>query len=205
MVPSVRGPNRDEAEIHMAHLPVRRVLWRTGSDKGGKLQTQKNIHTKKKNLLSKCFYLLNSCITSLVTSWITLHRRATNVRLSLWKTQIHLTFFLNIYFLPSAYVESKPLAVLLGNLISHIFRENEVCRDAEWERYFCYRNIEVPEIYSGPHLTFPLTVEQAVGLVEAFRNKRVRARCAFSQTWLGFLKIDALQISNSPLTSLLSQ
>ncbi|KAL7390814.1 hypothetical protein ABVT39_000007 [Epinephelus coioides] len=58
------------------------------------------------------------------------------------------------------------------NLISHIFRENEICRDAEWERYFCYKNIEVPEIYSGPHLTFPLTVEQAVGLVEAFRNKK---------------------------------
>ncbi|XP_035514168.1 serine/threonine-protein phosphatase with EF-hands 2, partial [Morone saxatilis] len=58
------------------------------------------------------------------------------------------------------------------NLISHIFRENEVCQDAEWERYFCYKNIEVPEIYSGPHLTFPLTVEQAVELVEAFRNKK---------------------------------
>lgn len=62
---------------------------------------------------------------------------------------------------------------LAGNLISHIFRENEICRDAEWERYFCYKNIEVPEIYSGPHLTFPLTVEEAVGLVEAFRNKKV--------------------------------
>uniref|UniRef100_A0A8C5HPH4 Serine/threonine-protein phosphatase with EF-hands n=1 Tax=Gouania willdenowi TaxID=441366 RepID=A0A8C5HPH4_GOUWI len=58
------------------------------------------------------------------------------------------------------------------NLISHIFRENEVCRDAEWERYFSYENIEVPDIYSGPHLTFPLTVEQAFGLVEAFRNKK---------------------------------
>ncbi|XP_029017721.1 serine/threonine-protein phosphatase with EF-hands 2 isoform X2 [Betta splendens] len=58
------------------------------------------------------------------------------------------------------------------NLISHIFRENEVCRDTEWERYFCYKEIEVPEIYSGPHLTFPLTVEQAAGLVEAFRNKK---------------------------------
>ncbi|XP_047448380.1 serine/threonine-protein phosphatase with EF-hands 2 isoform X2 [Mugil cephalus] len=58
------------------------------------------------------------------------------------------------------------------NLISHIFRENEVCQDAEWERYFCYNNIEVPEIYSGPHLTFPLTANQAVGLVEAFRNKK---------------------------------
>ncbi|XP_053727021.1 serine/threonine-protein phosphatase with EF-hands 2 isoform X2 [Synchiropus splendidus] len=58
------------------------------------------------------------------------------------------------------------------NLISHIFRENDICRDAEWERYFCYKNIEVPDIYSGPHLTFPLTVEQAAGLVEAFRNKK---------------------------------
>ncbi|XP_056143344.1 serine/threonine-protein phosphatase with EF-hands 2 [Lampris incognitus] len=58
------------------------------------------------------------------------------------------------------------------NLISHIFRENEVCRDAEWERYFSYNNIEVPEIYSGPHLIFPLTVEQAAELVEAFRNKK---------------------------------
>lgn len=67
-----------------------------------------------------------------------------------------------------------------GNLISHIFRENEVCRDAEWERYFCYKNIEVPEIYSGPHLTFPLTVEQAVGLVEAFRNKKVGAHLCFT-------------------------
>ncbi|XP_037536168.1 serine/threonine-protein phosphatase with EF-hands 2 [Nematolebias whitei] len=58
------------------------------------------------------------------------------------------------------------------NLISHIFREHEVCLDAEWERYFCYKNIEVPEVYSGPHLTFPLTVEQAVGLLEAFRSKK---------------------------------
>ncbi|XP_036382757.1 serine/threonine-protein phosphatase with EF-hands 2 [Megalops cyprinoides] len=58
------------------------------------------------------------------------------------------------------------------NLISHIFRENEICRDVEWERYFCYKNIEVPEIYSGPHLTFPLTVVQANELVVAFKNKK---------------------------------
>ncbi|KAF3695496.1 Serine/threonine-protein phosphatase with EF-hands 2 [Channa argus] len=64
------------------------------------------------------------------------------------------------------------------NLISHIFRENEICRDTEWERYFCYKNIEVPEIYSGPHLTFPLTVEQAVWLVEAFRNKKRHGNCS---------------------------
>ena len=62
-----------------------------------------------------------------------------------------------------------------GNLISHFFRENEVCRDSEWERFFDYKNIDVPEIYSGPHLTFPLTLEQGSGLVDAFRNKRVGA------------------------------
>uniref|UniRef100_A0A8C6NYA4 Serine/threonine-protein phosphatase with EF-hands n=1 Tax=Nothobranchius furzeri TaxID=105023 RepID=A0A8C6NYA4_NOTFU len=73
------------------------------------------------------------------------------------------------------------------NLISHIFREHEVCLDAEWERYFCYKNIEVPEVYSGPHLTFPLTVEQAVGLLEAFRNKKqLHSRYALQlllETW----------------------
>ncbi|XP_072520805.1 serine/threonine-protein phosphatase with EF-hands 2 [Salminus brasiliensis] len=58
------------------------------------------------------------------------------------------------------------------NLISHIFRENEVCRDAEWERYFSYNHIEVPDIYSGPRLTFPLDADQAADLVEAFRNKQ---------------------------------
>ncbi|XP_063051686.1 serine/threonine-protein phosphatase with EF-hands 2 [Engraulis encrasicolus] len=58
------------------------------------------------------------------------------------------------------------------NLISHIFRENEVCRDAEWERYFSYENIDVPEIYSGPRLTFPLTVSVVENLVEAFKNKQ---------------------------------
>lgn len=72
--------------------------------------------------------------------------------------------------------ELWPVWTFAGNLISHIFRENDICRDTEWERYFCYKNIEVPEIYSGPHLTFPLTVEQAVGLLEAFRNKKVGAR-----------------------------
>ena len=76
-------------------------------------------------------------------------------------------------FLVWHWISESELWLPPGNLISHIFRENEVCRDTEWERYFCYKNIEVPDIYSGPHLTFPLTVEQAVRLVEAFRNKKV--------------------------------
>uniref|UniRef100_A0A3B3Y5F0 Serine/threonine-protein phosphatase with EF-hands n=1 Tax=Poecilia mexicana TaxID=48701 RepID=A0A3B3Y5F0_9TELE len=58
------------------------------------------------------------------------------------------------------------------NLISHIFRENEVCRDADWERYFCYKDIEVPDSYCGPHLTFPMTFCGVSKLMEAFKLKQ---------------------------------
>lgn len=62
-----------------------------------------------------------------------------------------------------------------GNLISHIFRENEICRDTEWERYFCYKGIEVPDSYDGPHITFPMTFCGVSKLVEAFKQKQVGA------------------------------
>ncbi|XP_024236797.1 serine/threonine-protein phosphatase with EF-hands 2-like isoform X1 [Oncorhynchus tshawytscha] len=58
------------------------------------------------------------------------------------------------------------------NLISHIFRENNICRNVDWERYFCYKSIEVPKLYSGPHLSFPITCSNAAELVEAFKNKQ---------------------------------
>uniref|UniRef100_A0A671V7S2 Serine/threonine-protein phosphatase n=1 Tax=Sparus aurata TaxID=8175 RepID=A0A671V7S2_SPAAU len=58
------------------------------------------------------------------------------------------------------------------NLISHIFRKNEICWDTEWERYFCYKSIEVPDSYSGPHLTFPMTFCGVSKLVEAFKHKQ---------------------------------
>lgn len=57
-------------------------------------------------------------------------------------------------------------------LISHIFREHEVCHDEEWERLFSYKNIELPTIYTGPTLTFPLTFTNAAELVEAFKHKQ---------------------------------
>ncbi|KAE8284954.1 Serine/threonine-protein phosphatase with EF-hands 2 [Larimichthys crocea] len=58
------------------------------------------------------------------------------------------------------------------NLICHIFRKNEICRDIDWERYFCYRSIEVPDSYTGPHLTFPMTFCGVSKLVEAFKHKQ---------------------------------
>ncbi|XP_054612237.1 serine/threonine-protein phosphatase with EF-hands 2-like isoform X1 [Dunckerocampus dactyliophorus] len=57
-------------------------------------------------------------------------------------------------------------------LISHIFRENEVCRDTEWEHCFCYKSIEVPDGYTGPRLTFPMTFCGVSKLVEAFKHKQ---------------------------------
>ncbi|XP_039635726.1 serine/threonine-protein phosphatase with EF-hands 2-like isoform X2 [Perca fluviatilis] len=58
------------------------------------------------------------------------------------------------------------------NLISHIFRKNEFCHDTEWERYFCYKSIEVTDSYTGPHLTFPMTFCGVSKLVEAFKHKQ---------------------------------
>ncbi|KAM3600098.1 uncharacterized protein V6R79_017496 [Siganus canaliculatus] len=73
------------------------------------------------------------------------------------------------------------------NLISHIFRKNEICRDAEWERYFCYKSIEVPDSYNGPHLTFPMTFCGVSKLVEAFKHKhQLHARYVLQllgETW----------------------
>ncbi|XP_062290399.1 serine/threonine-protein phosphatase with EF-hands 2-like [Scomber scombrus] len=71
------------------------------------------------------------------------------------------------------------------NLISHIFRENEICRDAEWERYFCYESIEVPDSYTGPHLTFPMTFCGVSKLVEAFKHKHSQLHARYVLQILG--------------------
>lgn len=87
MVPSVRGPHGDETQIYMAHLPVHRILWRAGSDKGDKLvhagELPKNSNINKQHLLTSSF-ALRSCIISLATSWIISHHQAMSVRFSLW-------------------------------------------------------------------------------------------------------------------------
>uniref|UniRef100_A0A8C6S5A9 Serine/threonine-protein phosphatase n=1 Tax=Neogobius melanostomus TaxID=47308 RepID=A0A8C6S5A9_9GOBI len=74
-----------------------------------------------------------------------------------------------------------------SDLISHLFRENDICRDIEWERYFCYRSIDVPDTYAGPHLTFPLTFCGVSRLVEALKHKhQLHARYVLQllgETW----------------------
>lgn len=88
----------------------------------------------------------------------------------------------------------------VGKLISHIFRENEICQDAAWERYFRYTNIDVPEVYSGPRLTFPLDANQAADLIEAFRNKQVgethsNTECeTFHSPFIMYCKTDYIEL-----------
>uniref|UniRef100_A0A673KX39 Serine/threonine-protein phosphatase n=1 Tax=Sinocyclocheilus rhinocerous TaxID=307959 RepID=A0A673KX39_9TELE len=59
-----------------------------------------------------------------------------------------------------------------GNLVSHMFGESDVFQDMEWERHVCYKEIEVLDIYTGPHLSFPLTISNVTELVHAFKNKQ---------------------------------
>lgn len=72
-----------------------------------------------------------------------------------------------------------------GNLISHIFRKNDICRDTDWESYFCYKSIEVPDSYGGPRLTFPVTFCGVSKLVEAFKQKQVGTQEYKARSWAG--------------------
>ncbi|KAL1253564.1 hypothetical protein QQF64_018257 [Cirrhinus molitorella] len=58
------------------------------------------------------------------------------------------------------------------NLVSQMFGESDPFQDAEWEKHFCYKDIEVPDVYTGPHLSFPLTISSVTELVDAFKNKQ---------------------------------
>uniref|UniRef100_A0A3B3S275 Serine/threonine-protein phosphatase n=1 Tax=Paramormyrops kingsleyae TaxID=1676925 RepID=A0A3B3S275_9TELE len=69
-------------------------------------------------------------------------------------------------------VRSGPSKLQKYKIKLGILKENEMCHDTELEIYFCYKNMEVSKLYSGPHLSFPLTVTGAAELVEAFRNKQ---------------------------------
>ncbi|XP_041667069.1 serine/threonine-protein phosphatase with EF-hands 2-like [Cheilinus undulatus] len=73
------------------------------------------------------------------------------------------------------------------NLIAHIFHKDEICHDTEWETYFCYKSIQLPDSYTGPHLTFPITFSGVSKLVEAFKHKQqLHARYVlqlFGEAW----------------------
>ncbi|KAE8630966.1 hypothetical protein XENTR_v10001034 [Xenopus tropicalis] len=63
------------------------------------------------------------------------------------------------------------------DFICRIFTEEENFKDTELEKYCDYETIEVPESYTGPHLSFPIKPTHATALVEAFKqNQQLHSR-----------------------------
>ena len=61
---------------------------------------------------------------------------------------------------------------MLSDLISHLL-DPVVDPWSDRERQTMYEQITVPESYSGPHLTFPLTVSHTNALLSAFKEQQV--------------------------------
>ncbi|XP_032042380.1 serine/threonine-protein phosphatase with EF-hands 2 [Aythya fuligula] len=58
------------------------------------------------------------------------------------------------------------------DFISRMFISGESFKEAELERYCDYESMEVPDSYTGPHLSFPLLPDHATALLEAFKQKQ---------------------------------
>ncbi|KAL9851958.1 LOW QUALITY PROTEIN: serine/threonine-protein phosphatase with EF-hands 2 [Geothlypis trichas] len=58
------------------------------------------------------------------------------------------------------------------DFISRMFISGESYKEAELEKYCDYESIEVPDSYTGPHLSFPLLPDHATALLEAFQQKQ---------------------------------
>lgn len=61
----------------------------------------------------------------------------------------------------------------LGEFLNRMFTEERFAQDVETEKGADYESIEVPDSYTGPHLSFPLLPDHATALVEAFRLRQV--------------------------------
>uniref|UniRef100_A0A8B9C8H2 Serine/threonine-protein phosphatase with EF-hands n=1 Tax=Anser brachyrhynchus TaxID=132585 RepID=A0A8B9C8H2_9AVES len=58
------------------------------------------------------------------------------------------------------------------DFISRMFISGESFKEAELEKYCDYESMEVPDSYTGPHLSFPLLPDHATALLEAFKQKQ---------------------------------
>uniref|UniRef100_A0A8C3X1D4 Serine/threonine-protein phosphatase n=1 Tax=Catagonus wagneri TaxID=51154 RepID=A0A8C3X1D4_9CETA len=73
------------------------------------------------------------------------------------------------HFTPSSHNER--------DLLNRMFTEERSPQDPEMENCSDYESVQVPDSYTGPHLSFPLLREHAIALVEAFRlRQRLHAR-----------------------------
>uniref|UniRef100_A0A7M4EH07 Serine/threonine-protein phosphatase with EF-hands n=1 Tax=Crocodylus porosus TaxID=8502 RepID=A0A7M4EH07_CROPO len=58
------------------------------------------------------------------------------------------------------------------DFISRMFTEEENYKESELEKFCDYDSVEVPDFYTGPHLSFPLLPDHAAALLEAFKQKQ---------------------------------
>uniref|UniRef100_A0A8C3TEG1 Serine/threonine-protein phosphatase with EF-hands n=1 Tax=Chelydra serpentina TaxID=8475 RepID=A0A8C3TEG1_CHESE len=58
------------------------------------------------------------------------------------------------------------------DFISRMLTEEESYKDTEVEKLCDYESVEVPDSYTGPHLSFPLLPDHATALLEAFKQKQ---------------------------------
>lgn len=75
-----------------------------------------------------------------------------------------------------------------------MFISGESYKEAELEKCCDYESIEVPDSYTGPHLSFPLLPDHATALLEAFQQKQVRIPKAFPLSAQG-CRIDNLALA----------
>ncbi|XP_036057354.1 serine/threonine-protein phosphatase with EF-hands 2 [Onychomys torridus] len=68
------------------------------------------------------------------------------------------------HFTPSSHHER--------DFLNRMFTEERFAQDVETEKGGNYESIEVPDSYTGPHLSFPLLPDHATALVEAFRRRQ---------------------------------
>ncbi|XP_042712280.2 serine/threonine-protein phosphatase with EF-hands 2 isoform X3 [Chrysemys picta bellii] len=57
------------------------------------------------------------------------------------------------------------------DFISRMLTEEESYKDTELEKLCDFESVEVPDSYTGPHLSFPLLPDHATALLEAFKQK----------------------------------
>lgn len=156
MVPSICGPHRDETEIHLEHLPVHWVLWRTGPDKSEKLTDifqSGSVFTKYLKLNLHVPSSLCSFIISLATSWTILHHQAMNVRFLHWFPVcicINKWFFFSFCELNFRFKSSQPFRKFD---LTHLQRERGLsrCRVGEvllLQEYWSARDL----LRTTPHL-----------------------------------------------------
>ncbi|XP_054846564.1 serine/threonine-protein phosphatase with EF-hands 2 [Eublepharis macularius] len=58
------------------------------------------------------------------------------------------------------------------DFINRVFSENEIPKDPKLDKACNYEVIQVPEYYKGPHLSFPLSPDDATVLLDAFKKEQ---------------------------------